>query len=359
MVTMTSTKQDFSAATAANGGSATTEQKETTDPNVDELAKRVQHFHIDPSTADAEKDETEKTKFTATKLPGGNRTNSVNHKKISPEIRRLAALIDKADSILILTGAGVSCAAGIPDFRTPGTGLYDNLQKYDLPFPEAVFELDFFRRKPLPFVCLAQALWPSNHTPTLTHSFWAMLAHSKKKLLRNYSQNIDGLEFLAGMPADHLLECHGHFRSSSCIDCRRVVADQSQVETDILVHARPTHCKHCSGLVKPDIVFFGEGLPDRFHKLVKKDTKKADLCIVMGTSLQVAPVSMIPDMVGCKVALVNREPVGTDVDLFCQGDCDDIIADLVQVLGWHEELELQHEEMVRKRKGQSEEASQR
>jgi hypothetical protein len=89
-----------------------------------------------------------------------------------------------------------SVSAGIPDFRTPGTGLYDNLQKYDLPYPEAVFDVDFYRDNPDPFCSLAAEIWPGvnpKHTPTLTHSFVGLLG-DRGLLLRDYSQNIDGLE---------------------------------------------------------------------------------------------------------------------------------------------------------------------
>jgi NAD-dependent SIR2 family protein deacetylase len=223
-----------------------------------------------------------------------------------------------------------------------------------LPFPEAVFDLKFFRKQPEPFISLASALWPSKHTPTYTHSFLALLAKdNKKKLLRNYSQNIDGLVFLAGMPAEHLVECHGHFRSSSCIQCRKP-ADQKQVEVDILQHARPTSCKHCKGLVKPDIVFFGEQLPSRFHNLLSKDTEASDLCIVIGTSLMVAPVNMIPEMVDCKVALINRETVGKQVDLECLGDCDHVIRQVAMALGWDKELDEHHEKVVKNAKVKTE-----
>ena len=81
-----------------------------------------------------------------------------------------------------------SCNAGIPDFRTPGTGLYDNLQKYNLPVPEAVFDLGFYQNNPSPFVQLASELWPGlKHSPTVTHSFIALL-EKKGMLLRNYTQ---------------------------------------------------------------------------------------------------------------------------------------------------------------------------
>lgn len=79
-------------------------------------------------------------------------------------------------------------------FRTPGTGLYDNLQKYDLPFPEAVFDIGFFSSNPKPFYCLAQELYPSgNYRPNVCHYFVRLL-HEKGILLRMLTQNIDGLE---------------------------------------------------------------------------------------------------------------------------------------------------------------------
>ena len=113
-----------------------------------------------------------------------------------PELIRVADWIQQGhvQRILVLTGAGLSVAAGIPDFRTPGTGLYDNLQKYNLPFPEAVFDLQFYRRNPQPFCQLAKELWPGiKFVPTLAHCFLTLL-HRKGLLLRCYTQNIDGLE---------------------------------------------------------------------------------------------------------------------------------------------------------------------
>ena len=91
----------------------------------------------------------------------------------------VAALIreGRAKNIVVLCGAGVSVSAGIPDFRTPGLGLYDNLQKYDLPDgqPEAVFDLDFFRTNPTAFYTLAKELYPGTHRPTPCHHFLGLL----------------------------------------------------------------------------------------------------------------------------------------------------------------------------------------
>jgi NAD-dependent SIR2 family protein deacetylase len=275
----------------------------------------------------------------------------VDEEEIPASLKKVAKWIEskKATRILVLSGAGVSCSAGIPDFRSPGTGLYDNLQKYNLPYPEAVFDLRFYRSNPAPFLNLAKELWPGiNHSPTLTHSFISLL-HQKNILLRNYSQNIDGLEYLAELPNEKLVECHGHFRTASCIECQTPSTDCEKV---ILTSNDVPKCLVCGGLVKPDIVFFGEGLPNKFHSLLPRDVGQADLLLVMGTSLQVAPVSMIPDMVDCKRVLLNRECVGnfhTGRDVVFEGDCDDAVYMLAKLLGWEKEL-LQLNEKTRIRR---------
>ena len=232
---------------------------------------------------------------------------------------------------------------------------YDNLAKYKLPYPEAVFDVSFYRNNPQPFCSLAKEIWPGMiHSPTLTHSFMSLLA-AKGKLLRVYTQNIDGLEVLAELPPEKIVECHGHFRTASCIDCNKN-ADMNHVTASIVEEAKPPVCKNCEGYVKPDIVFFGEGLPSRFHNLLRQDMGQADLLLILGTSLQVAPVSMIPEMVDrklCKRVLLNLELVGNlDIagkknkhnkelqqDIFHKGACDETIVTLSKLMGWHEELQ--------------------
>eukprot|EP00808_Paulinella_micropora_P014381 g65123.t1 len=221
-------------------------------------------------------------------------------------------------NIIVMTGAGISVSAGIPDFRSPGTGLYDNLQQYDLPQAEAIFDIEFFRYKPKAFNTLAKELYPGNFDPTPAHFFIKMLA-DQGVLLRNYSQNIDGLELQAGLPKDLLVQAHGGFQTAHCIDCyrefpsewvrERVMADGiPRCESNEFTGSRPG----CGGLVKPDIVFFGENLPDRFHRLIREDFPKCDLLIVMGTSLQVQPFAGLVHRVGQHVPrlLINLEKVG-------------------------------------------------
>ena len=206
---------------------------------------------------------------------------------------------------------------------------YDNLQKYNLPYPEAVFDVNFYRNNPYPFQSLAKEIWPGmTHTPTVTHCFVKLL-QEKGLLLRNYTQNIDGLEVLAGVESSKVLECHGHFRSAHCIDCKSSF-DAEACKYQMLNELVPPVCPACGGYVKPSIVFFGEGLSEAFGMNIRRDLMQCDLLLVMGTSLKVQPVALIPELVPhhCPRVLFNRELVGDFDednwrDVFEPGDCDD------------------------------------
>jgi NAD-dependent deacetylase sirtuin 2 len=273
----------------------------------------------------------------------------------------------KISKIIVLTGAGISTSAGIPDFRTPGTGLYDNLQKYELPYPEAIFELDYFRVRPEPFFTLAKELFPGHYSPTPSHYFIKLLA-DKKLLLRNYTQNIDGLERLAGIDEGYLVEAHGTFSTAKCInaDCQKDYSFHWMKEE--MKNGIPK-CLDCKDPVKPDIVFFGESLPLKFHDCLSKDFEQCELLMVMGTSLLVQPFAGLVDLVKPHVPrlVINREvpryfrwqfpdrdfdssddeedtksPELSDKhqkrDVFFTGDCDDACRQLADKLGFLTDL---------------------
>uniref|UniRef100_A0A673T5Y8 Deacetylase sirtuin-type domain-containing protein n=1 Tax=Suricata suricatta TaxID=37032 RepID=A0A673T5Y8_SURSU len=108
--------------------------------------------------------------------------------------------------VVVLVGAGISTPSGIPDFRCPAVGLYSNLQRYDLPYPEAIFELTFFYHNPKPFFTLAKELHPRSYRSNVIRYFLRLL-HDKELLLRLYTQNIDGLERGELSACPHLLVC--------------------------------------------------------------------------------------------------------------------------------------------------------
>ncbi|KAG2219821.1 hypothetical protein INT45_006264 [Circinella minor] len=257
----------------------------------------------------------------------------------------------KASKVIVLTGAGISTKAGIPDFRTKGTGLYDNLQKFKLPYPEAIFDMEFFEEKPEPFYALAKEIYPGKYYPTKTHYFIRLL-HEKGLLLRNFTQNIDTLERLTGLPEDKIVEAHGSFATASCIEC-----DKEAVEEDVrecVKHAKVPRCEKCDGLIKPDITFFGESLPNRFFENLD-DFDEAELLIVIGTSLKVQPFASLIDSVADHVPrlLINKEMAGASNsassgfdfkwrhkrrDVAHMDDCDTGIEKLAELLGWQDEL---------------------
>nr|XP_033811473.1 NAD-dependent protein deacetylase sirtuin-2 isoform X2 [Geotrypetes seraphini]XP_033811474.1 NAD-dependent protein deacetylase sirtuin-2 isoform X2 [Geotrypetes seraphini] len=268
---------------------------------------------------------------------------------------------DKCKNVVCMVGAGISTSAGIPDFRSPGTGLYANLQKYDLPYPEAIFEINYFKSNPEPFFTLARELYPGQFKPTVCHYFLRLLKE-KGLLQRCYTQNIDTLERVAGLQQDDLVEAHGTFFTSHCVStfCRKEYT-LSWMKEKIFSDLIPK-CEKCSSVVKPDIVLFGESLPARFFSCIKSDFQKIDLLIIMGTSLQVQPFASLVGKVPANVPrlLINKEKTGESGsfmallgfgcgmdfdsekayrDVAWLGNCDDGCMALAEHLGWKKELE--------------------
>ncbi|EFN80021.1 NAD-dependent protein deacetylase sirtuin-2 isoform X2 [Harpegnathos saltator] len=263
--------------------------------------------------------------------------------------------------IVTMAGAGISTSAGIPDFRSPSSGLYHKLDKYNLPHPQAIFELDFFIENPEPFFTLARELLPEGFKPTLSHYFIRLL-WEKGLLLRHYTQNIDTLERVAGLPAEKLVEAHGTFHTGRCLKCRAPYTLPWMKEK--IAEGTIPKCEECEeGVVKPDIVFFGEMLPERFYLLAGRDFVQADLLIIMGSSLVVQPFASLIDRVrtNCPRLLINNEKVGmqdrlsrflglrqglvfdsrnahSGRDIALLGDCDTGCQLLADKLGWGDEL---------------------
>ncbi|KAI0464475.1 Sir2 histone deacetylase Hst2 [Komagataella kurtzmanii] len=260
--------------------------------------------------------------------------------------------------ISLMTGAGISTGAGIPDFRSPKTGLYHNLARLNLPHPEAVFEINYFRENPHAFYTLADELYPGRFLPTKFH-FLIRLLQDKKLLRRAYTQNIDALERLSGVLDDYIVEAHGSFARNHCIDCHKPmsIADLRKDMKDKSLKGIPT-CRHCKGYVKPDIVFFGESLPRRFFDLWEEEIEEYDVAIVAGTSLTVFPFAMLPSEVSkdCLRVLINKDKCGTfetdprDSDVVIQDECDKVAELLVDLLGWRDEFDQLVEEATKKHK---------
>jgi len=251
-----------------------------------------------------------------------------------------AKLLNTAKNVMVITGAGISTSLGIPDFRSKDSGFYTKLLEKGFAEPEDVFELSTFDDDPSIFYSLAGDILPDLNKWTPTHQFIRLL-QDKGKLLRNYTQNIDNIESNAGILQDKLVQCHGSWATATCRKCKHQIPGEQ-----VFVHVREkrvAHCKRCiaelqapargmkrkrssngkpkkknnvdsdddsdgqydipqPGVMKPDITFFGEKLPDTFFdRLTENDRDKVDLVIVIGTSMKVAPVSEIPSYLPANV----------------------------------------------------------
>ncbi|MDE2027466.1 MAG: Sir2 family NAD-dependent protein deacetylase [Candidatus Omnitrophica bacterium] len=218
-------------------------------------------------------------------------------------ITRCAELILQSNRTVCLTGAGVSTSAGIPDFRGP-QGLYVS-RLYD---PEKVFDIDYFLKDPKPFYEFARDFisLETSIKPTFTHYALAALERAGK-LQAVITQNIDGLHEKSG--STKVLDMHGSFLSSHCLKCRKVY-DYTSLKAMILRQGIIPHCS-CRGVIKPDIVFFGEDVK-YYHESLEL-AQNADLFLVIGTSCAVYPAASLPQFVPGKVAIINNTKVGLNV----------------------------------------------
>ncbi|CAO3619723.1 unnamed protein product [Cunninghamella echinulata] len=279
-------------------------------------------------------------------------------------------LMNKAEKIMVVTGAGVSVSCGIPDFRSE-TGIYSRLQEYQLDDPQQMFDIEYFRDSPEIFYSFAKELYPSKYQPSPSHHF-VKLIEEKGKLLRNYTQNIDTLEHKANIK--NVVNCHGSFATASCVTCG-YKCNGKDIEEYIFSQTVPP-CPEClkhksekkpsknndkydsddndeddeddaprgTSIIKPDITFFGEKLPDEFDHLLAIDTDQVDLLIVMGSSLKVSPVSEIMTQIPHRIPqiLINRTPIThMTFDVQLLGNSDDIVPELCRMLNW----DLRHEKL--------------
>eukprot|EP00931_Biecheleriopsis_adriatica_P054444 TRINITY_DN32038_c0_g1_i1.p1 TRINITY_DN32038_c0_g1~~TRINITY_DN32038_c0_g1_i1.p1 ORF type:complete len:1263 (-),score=281.51 TRINITY_DN32038_c0_g1_i1:128-3916(-) len=252
--------------------------------------------------------------------------------------------------IVALVGAGISVSANLPDFRSPG-GLYDQLKQEGFSCPEVVFTRSFMEEQPALFYTVMEKLQTDDVEPTPTHHFLRVL-HDKGMLLRCHTQNIDGLERKAGLPAERIVEAHGTMLAAKCLSCNL------PHETKELWAAKPSEnifprCRSCKSLIRPDIVFFGEDLPQRFRDLAMQDLRQADLVLVIGTSLSVQPFASLVHEAkrGCPRLIMNLSVPGAlkarpwkkimsgpQTDAFLLGKCDQGVEWFSRQLGWEREL---------------------
>lgn len=259
----------------------------------------------------------------------------------SNPLEELARLIKDEGKcrIGLFTGAGISVASGIPDFRSKG-GLFEQLmEKHDMKADEMLNVNTYKDKLPEPFneMCLKLA-GDTKIQPSTAHYFHKLL-EEKGLLVQAFTQNVDSLELKAGLSPDLLAQAHGHFRTASCISCKKVHETEDFLKC-LKEGNQYFHCK-CGGIVKPDVVLYGEQLPKNFFEKFCL-LPKLDLAIVMGTSLIVAPFSLLPEQIkeDVPIFVLNLEKIRiARKNVFhIGGDLVENLEILIEKVGWKEDF---------------------
>jgi NAD-dependent deacetylase len=241
-------------------------------------------------------------------------------------VEEVSSLILKSKSIAVLTGAGISVNAGIPDFRGE-KGIY-TLSKYD----ERVFDIDYFLRDSLLFYNFAREFYTllAKAEPTFTHKFLAKLEENHEVFIT--TQNIDLLHRKAN--SKNIIYLHGSIAKSYCLNCGRLYPYE---EMEKLIFENPVpKCKKCGGLIKPDVVFFSEPVKD-FDK-ASEVVSKSDLFLALGTSLEVYPANLLVEYAKGYKVLVSKSKTSFDryFDISVYEDLDTFFMEVSKFLGWRE-----------------------
>jgi len=245
-------------------------------------------------------------------------------------IHQAADLLRRSRYAIALTGAGISTPSGIPDFRSPGSGLWETVN------PMQVASLHAFRRHPRAFYDwirpLAKTLAEAKPNP----GHLALAQLERQGILKAIiTQNIDGLHQQAG--STEVLEVHGHLRSATCINCYRVQHTDQLIEAFLTSHEIP-RCSHCGGILKPDAVLFGEQLPAEVVNAAMSHIRSADLMLIAGSSLEVVPVCRLPMRIhrqGGRLIVVNLTPTGADgvADVVIHEDVAEVLPRIARACG--------------------------
>jgi NAD-dependent deacetylase len=248
--------------------------------------------------------------------------------ELNQQIYQAAGLINEANYIVAMTGAGISTPSGVPDFRSPDSGLWRHVD------PLSVASIYAFRQRPQAFY---DWIHPIAHVfmeakPNPAHYALVEL-EDYGKLKAVITQNIDNLHQQAGSKT--VYELHGHLREATCTRCY-MVQEAAFVFKKFVNEGQIPRC-HCGGILKPNVILFGEQLPVQEFVLAQLALKEADLMMIIGSSLEVAPASDLPELAlekGIKVIIVNQQPTYLDsrADLVIRGDVAEVLPRIVALV---------------------------
>ncbi len=240
------------------------------------------------------------------------------------KIAALRTLLEGSDRVVGFTGAGISTAAGIPDFRSPG-GMWTKMEPitYQEFVASEAARMEDWRRR---FVMNDQF---AGARPTVAHMALAAMADSGR-MPAIVTQNIDGLHQRSGVGSDRVIELHGNATYGHCIDCRRRM-ELDEVRSFVEAEKRSPKCRTCGGMVKAAVISFGEGMPEAAMREAARHCMDADLILVVGTSLVVHPAASLPVLGlqhGAGIVIINREstPLDRDAELVLNHSSDSVFA---------------------------------
>jgi NAD-dependent deacetylase len=244
------------------------------------------------------------------------------------EVEQAAELVRDSHYLVALTGAGHSTASGIPDFRSPHSGLWEQAD------PMAVASVWAFRQNPETFYNWMRPLIRTmlDARPNAAHLALAELEH-RGYLKAVITQNIDDLHQRAG--SQRVYELHGHMREATCVRCYKTYPVEPLIER-LLTEGCVPYCA-CGGALKPNVILFGEQLPIRVFNAALVEAKRSDLFLVAGSSLEVIPAADIPFVAvshGAKGIIVNYQPTDFDrhAEVVIHGDVTEILPAIAAAL---------------------------
>jgi NAD-dependent deacetylase len=225
------------------------------------------------------------------------------------QLEAFRQLLERASNIVFFTGAGISTESGIPDFRSPGTGLWNKIKPIE--FQDFISSEDartehwrrrFTGERPM-----------ETAEPSRGHEAIARLVE-EGLCSAVITQNIDNLHQNSGVADDKVIELHGNATYASCLSCgtRYEMAD---VEQQFHQHGRVDACSRCGGIIKSATISFGQAMPELAMRRAQAATEACDVMVVVGSSLVVYPAAGFPEyakQLGAKLAILNREPTPLD-----------------------------------------------
>jgi NAD-dependent deacetylase len=227
----------------------------------------------------------------------------------STDAALIAELLRGAERAVALTGAGISVPSGIPDFRSPGSGLWENVD------PMEVAHIDAWRRDPDRFWGFYGQRFATLGDKLPNEAHLALAELERRGLIRAViTQNIDRLHRMAG--TSRLIEVHGSIDRSVCLQCGGRFGIDRVIDLLAAVDGAP-RCPGCAAPLKPDVVLFGELLPERALSEAQALAATADLMVCVGSSLEVYPAAGLPAMTlggGGRLALITQGPTPYDGD---------------------------------------------